>query len=99
MPVPFSRRSGRQVGRHTCGTKKRLRTTDSDPDGIWLTNADSSAQALIVQFLSNRRKILREKTLFVAVPAQVPHEESALTDSIDSPLLSDGASALSYPRQ
>jgi hypothetical protein len=61
MPVPFSRLCGRQVGRHTCGTKKRLRTTDSDPDGIWLTNADSSSQALIVQFLSNRRKMLRQR--------------------------------------
>src|SRR5258705_6145440 len=49
MPVPFSRRSGRQVGR-TCGTYKTPSTTDSDPDRLWLTKTDSDPQGLQCNF-------------------------------------------------
>src|SRR5713101_1306941 len=63
MPVPSSRRSGRQVGRTTFRHSKRLRTTDdSDPDNIWLTKSVSSSQALSVQFLTNRPKMLRRSS-------------------------------------
>src|SRR6201996_2412275 len=49
------RASGRPHLRHS----KRLCTTDSNPDDIWLTKSDSLPQALSVQFLSNRHKILQ----------------------------------------
>src|SRR4029078_4028663 len=49
------RASGRPHLRHS----KRLCNTDSKPDDIWLTKSDSLPQALSVQFLSNRHKILR----------------------------------------
>src|SRR3954451_1911400 len=61
MPVPYSRRSGRQVGR-TCGTQNAFEQLIRILTGTWLTNTDSSSQALTVQFLSNRPKILRRSS-------------------------------------
>src|SRR3982074_758930 len=88
------RASGRPHLRHS----KRLWTTDSNPDDIWLTKSDSRPQALSVQFLTNRPKILRRSRFLYPFSFKFHFKRRAQPTPTTRPS-SEQSSALSHQRQ